>query len=150
VVETTPVNEPEESKRKLVLSALWFPAAFVAAATYLARSPEPLNVRIAGILIAAGLAMVCYALTPAALVRAKDNAVHRLGLARFIPSLLGVGVLLVLVGELLLFPSDEIAICAAAWIVFEQVWRRIGIGGSASKHSEPPKAEPIQVAATAP
>jgi hypothetical protein len=125
-----------------IVHALWFPLAFVGAATYLARSPEPLNVRIASILIATGAGMALVALTPRALAKAKKLNASRHGLARFIPSQIGIGVLLVLVGELLLFPADEIAICAAAWIIVEQVWRRIGTGNGPRTLITPPPALP--------
>jgi hypothetical protein len=136
-----------------LLAALWFPLTFIAAATFLARSPDPLNVRIATLLIATGVGMVLVGLTPRALAKLKAVNVARHGLARFIPSQIGVGVLLVLIGELLLFPTDEIAICAAAWIIVEQVWRRLGTGTLTTAHSAPAKkqdSEPIQVAPASP
>jgi hypothetical protein len=155
--DSAALAELSESKRSTVVSTVWFPVAFIAAATFLARSPEQLNVRIATILIVAGLGLVVVALTPRALAKLKTVNATRHGLARFIPSQIGVGVLLVLIGELLLFPSDEIAICAAAWIIVEQVWRRIGTGTPAAP-SQPVRqlpattsgSEPIQVAPAAP
>jgi hypothetical protein len=144
--------EASDDERSGVLAALWFPLAFIGGATFLARSPEPLNVRIATILIATGIGMAIVGLTPRALAKLKKLNAERHGLARFIPSQIGIGVLLVLIGELLLFPTDEIAVAAAAWIIVEQVWRRLGTGGAARARSTPPalpattKPEVIEVA----
>jgi hypothetical protein len=99
-------------------------------------------VRIATILIATGVGMAIVGLTPRSLAKLKKLNVERHGLARFIPSQLGVGVLLVLVGELLLFPSDEIAIAAAGWIIVEQVWRRLSTGSAPRTLITPPPALP--------
>ncbi|HEY6881834.1 MAG TPA: hypothetical protein VI299_27590 [Polyangiales bacterium] len=142
------LEEASERRASALLGALWFPLAFIAAATFLARSPEPLNARIATILITAGVGMVAVGLTPRAFARLKAANLTRTGLARFIPSQIGIGVLLVLIGELLLFPTDEVAICAAAWIVVEQVWRRLGTGdGKLTKKQD---SDPIQIAPAAP
>ncbi len=146
-------------ERSVLVNTLWFPLAFVAAVTFLARSPEPLNVRIATILIAVGIGTVIAGLRPRALAKLKRANATRTGLARFIPSQIGVGVLLVLIGELLLFPTDETAIAAALWIIMEQVWRRIGSGTLNAPSITPPPAlpapqkadnEPIQVAPASP
>ncbi|HEX5660041.1 MAG TPA: hypothetical protein VFX59_22750 [Polyangiales bacterium] len=134
--------EASHDERSGILAALWFPLAFIGGATFLARSPEPLNVRIATLLIATGVGMAIVGLTPRALAKLKKLGATRHGLARFIPSQIGVGVLLVLIGELLLFPTDEIAIAAAAWIIVEQIWRRLGTGSTVRTLITPPPALP--------
>ncbi len=103
-----------------VASSLWLPASYVAAAIYMARSPQPLGDRIGVLLIVGGIAALLGAVWKAPIAEPrKPHWLHRC-----LPSQVGFGVLLILLGNLLLFPSSEMEACIVLWIVLDLSWRR--------------------------
>lgn len=103
-----------------VASSLWLPASYVAAAIYMARSPQPLGDRIGVLLIVGGIAALLGAVWKPPL--AEPRKLH--WLHRCLPSQVGFGVLLILLGNVLLFPSSEMEACILLWVVLDLSWRR--------------------------
>jgi len=131
-------------------SAAWLPASYLAAALYLGRSPQPLADRIGTLLVVVGLALLLRALSiPSAIAPSR----HR-WLYRCLPSRVGLAVLLILLGNLLLFPSLELQVCTVLWLLLDLGLRKQASSSAAlsstARRSIPPALPRVAVWSTQP